>query len=66
MIIVTQKPNCKASCKSPHLLIMMLAYVVVIDACDDYCRLQSKLITMKALKRFYKVVRECFEFKYLL
>ncbi len=39
MIIVTQKPNYKTSCKSPHFLIIMLAYVIVIDACDEYCRL---------------------------
>jgi hypothetical protein len=26
---------------------MMLVYVVVIDACDEYCKLQIKLITMK-------------------
>jgi hypothetical protein len=42
----------------------MLTYNVTINACGVYCRL-GKSIVMEALKRFCKVVKECFETKYL-
>jgi hypothetical protein len=42
----------------------ILTYSVNTNACGVYCRL-GKSIVMEALKRFCKVVRECFETKNL-
>jgi len=48
------------SIKKCTKIIRMLACGVIVDVCDEYCRL-GKLIAMEALKRFCKVVREWFE-----
>ena len=42
----------------------MLAYGVVADACDDYCRLGESTIS-ECMKRFVIIVSGCFEGTYL-
>ncbi len=46
------------------VVIKMLAYDVVANYIDEYCRL-SESIALECLKRFVKVIRTCFESNYL-
>jgi hypothetical protein len=41
----------------------MLAYNLATDACDEYFNMR-KLTTMEALKRFCRVMKECFETRF--
>ena len=43
--------------------ICMLAYGLLTDACDDYCRL-GESTTLVCLKRFVIAICGCFEFTY--
>ncbi len=44
-------------------MLKMLAYNVVVDTCDEYCRL-GKSTSMEAMKKFYNVVKECLNTKH--
>jgi hypothetical protein len=44
--------------------IRMLTYNVVLNVCDEYCKL-GDAIAMETLKRFCKDMRKCFEYMYL-
>lgn len=44
--------------------IKMLTYNVATNPCDEHCKLGKSTI-MQALKRICRVVKECFESKYL-
>jgi len=46
------------SIKKFTTMLKMLAYSVVVDTCDEYCRL-GKSTSMEALKKFCNVVKEC-------
>jgi hypothetical protein len=45
------------------VMLKMLAYNVVVDTCDEYCKL-GKSTSMEAWKKFCNVVKECFKTKY--
>jgi hypothetical protein len=44
--------------------IRILTYNVVLNVCDEYCKL-GDAIAMETLKRFCKDMRKCFESMYL-
>lgn len=45
-------------------IIRMLNYGVVDDPCEEYCKF-GESITMEALNRFCRTMKECFESRYL-
>ena len=46
------------------VVICMLAYNLLVDACNDYCRL-GESTTIECLKRFVVAIQACFQSTYL-